>query len=147
MCSALVGLLVAITMPFWLPALFGQEFSGAIPVTAVLIAGVVLGTPGSIASAGLSSRGRPGLRSFALTVACVINVACLIWAVPRFGAMGGAIATMLGSIVASNLGIYFLWRNFRVSPLSLYGFRRADIRMLRRHARELRGALTKSRRA
>ena len=43
------GLFVGLTMLWWLPILFGEDFSPSIPVAAVIIIAVVLGTPGSIA--------------------------------------------------------------------------------------------------
>ncbi len=126
--SALLGIFTAITMIWWLPWLFGSDFSPAIPITAVLLLAAVLGTPGSIAGAGLSARGRPGLRSTSLVVSCVINVILLFLVVPTYGAMGAAVATLVGSLIAANANILFLWRIFGMSPREFYGFRRDDFR-------------------
>jgi O-antigen/teichoic acid export membrane protein len=126
--SAVLGLVTAVTMIWWLPWLFGADFSPAIPVTAVLLLAAVLGTPGSIAGAGLSARGRPGLRSSSLVVACAINIGLLFLVVPVYGAMGAAVATLIGSLIASNANIFFLWKIFGMSPREFYGFRRDDLR-------------------
>jgi len=124
--SGVVGLFVGLSMLWWLPILFGDDFRPAIPVAAVLIVAVVLGTPGSIAGAGLSARGRPGLRSTSLVVACLINLVLLIVLVPAHGAMGAAVATLIGNLVWANGCVFFLWRKFGVPPQDLYGFRRSD---------------------
>lgn len=124
--SAALGLFTAVTMIWWLPLLFGSEFRAAIPCTALLIAAIVLGTPGSIAGAGLAARGRPGLRSTSLILSCVINVVALFLLVPRYGALGGAICTLIGCIISSNANIFFLKRLFGVPVREFYGFRRED---------------------
>jgi O-antigen/teichoic acid export membrane protein len=132
-----VGLFVGLTMFWWLPWLFGASFRPAIPVAGVLILAVVLGTPGSIAGAGLSARGRPGLRSASLVIACVVNLGVLVALVPAHGAMGAAVATLIGNLVSSNGCIFFLWRNFGVDPRQLYGIRRSDLHAMTRFARRM----------
>ena len=136
--SALLGLVTVVTMIWWLPLLFGADFSPAIPITAVLLLAAVLGTPGSIAGAGLSARGRPGLRSSSLVISCLINVALLFLIVPTYGAMGAAIATLVGSLIAANANIFFLWKIFGLSPREFYGFRRSDWHTSVRFARRMR---------
>jgi len=129
-----VALGLGLTMGWWLPILFGEEFAPAVPIAALLLVAVVLSTPGSIAGAGLSARGRPGLRSIALVIACVINVGLLIVLVSEYGALGAAWATVLGYLLSSGLNQFFLKRLFGVSMLSFYGIRRTDIVILRRYA-------------
>jgi O-antigen/teichoic acid export membrane protein len=142
--SAVVGLFVGLTMLWWLPILFGGDFRPAVPVAAVLIVAVVLGTPGSIAGAGLGARGRPGLRSASLVVACLINLALLFALVPRFGAMGAAWATLIGNLFSANGCVFFLWRYFGVHPSQVYGFRRSDWRAVVGFAGDLRRRLRTS---
>lgn len=130
----IVALGLGLTMGWWLPILFGEEFAPAVPIAALLLVAVVLSTPGSIAGAGLSARGRPGLRSIALVIACVINVGLLVVLVSEYGALGAAWATVLGYLLSSGLNQFFLKRLFGVSMLSFYGIRRSDLVILRRYA-------------
>jgi len=134
---------IAAMLPWALPWLFGEEFTPSLPVTLVLLVAMVAGTPGSLAGAGLSSRGRPGLRSTSLVIACVVNVALLAVLAPRWGAMGAAAATLVGSVVSANLNIVWLRRYFGVSPRDFHGLRRADLdavrAMLRRPSRRTHG--------
>ncbi|GEL98119.1 oligosaccharide flippase family protein [Cellulomonas terrae] len=129
-----VALGLGLTMGWWLPILFGEEFAPAVPIAALLLVAVVLSTPGSIAGAGLSARGRPGLRSIALVIACVVNVGLLVVLVSEYGALGAAWATVLGYLLSSALNQFFLKRLFGVSMLSFYGLRRSDLGILRRYA-------------
>ena len=142
--SALAALFLGVTMLWWLPFLFGEDFRDSIPVAAVLLLAVVLLTPGSIAGSGLSARGRPGLRSLSLTIACAINIGLLVWLAPALGAMGAALATLAGSVIASNLNLVFLSRVFGIGFFQFYGVRRSDLRTLGRYAR--RAALRARRR-
>ena len=133
----LVALGVGGSMFYWLPPLFGAGFRGSLPVAVVLLVGVVVSTPGSIGGAGLSGRGRPGLRSIGLLIACVVNVALLLALVPSMGALGAAYATLAGSVIAQNMNLVFLWRIYGMPMHSFYGFRRQDAREVSRLIRRL----------
>ncbi len=51
--------------------------------------------------------------------------------------MGAAIATLVGSLIAANANIVFLWRIFGMSPREFYGFRRDDFRTTVRFGRRM----------
>jgi O-antigen/teichoic acid export membrane protein len=139
--SGSAALFLGVTMLWWLPFLFGEDFRDALPVAAVLLTAVVLNTPGSIGGSGLSGRGRPGLRSISLTVACVVNIGLLVLLAPSLGAMGAALATLAGNLISSNLNLVFLARVFGINPLAFYGLRRTDLATLARFARRLAASL------
>jgi O-antigen/teichoic acid export membrane protein len=141
--SGLAAMFLGVTMLWWLPVLFGEDFRPSLPVAAVLLVAVVLNTPGSIAGSGLSGRGRPGLRSASLTVACLVNIGLLVLLAPVLGAMGAALATLVGNLISSNLNLVFLARVFGINPLAFYGLRRTDLATLARFARRLGGRLTR----
>ena len=136
---ATAGIVIGATMTWWVPVMFGAGFAAAVPSAAVILLSVVISTPGSIAGAGLSARGHPGLRSVALVIACVVNVFLLFVLVPAGGSMGAALATLAGQVVYSNLNLIFLWRRFGVSPRLFFGFRRADVVIIGRFARRTLG--------
>lgn len=127
-----MALAVAATSWWWLPRLFGAEFTESVVLVDVLLAGAVLGSAGSVAGAGLSARNRPGLRSLSMTAGAVLNLAVLLAVTPRYGAMGGALSTLVGSAVAGNLNVLWLWRRFGLDPRRFYGLTSADITLLRR---------------
>lgn len=135
--SAGAALFLGVSMLWWLPALFGAGFRDSIPVAAILLLAVVLNTPGSIAGSGLSARGRPGLRSTSLTIACIVNIGLIFLLAPQFGAMGAAVATLVGCIIASNLNLVFLHRTFGISPWQFYGLRRSDLAILARFVKRM----------
>ncbi len=126
----LAAIVLGATLYWWLPLLFGEAFRPAVPVAAVLLAAVALGTPGSIGGSGLGARGRPGLRSTSLVIACTVNVLMLIVLLPIMGAMGAAIATFVGNLISSNLNLYFMQKHFGIKMTRFYGLRRSDIGLL-----------------
>lgn len=136
--SGIAALFLGISMLWWLPFLFGEDFRPALPVAAVLLIAVVLGTPGSIGGSGLSARGRPGLRSMSLLIACLVNIGMLIVLAPLLGAMGAALATLAGNLISSNLNLLFMYRKFDINPLRFYGVRRTDFVTLLEFAKRFR---------
>jgi O-antigen/teichoic acid export membrane protein len=139
--SATAALALGTSMLWWLPLLFGKEFSASLPVAAILLLAVVISTPGSIAGAGLSARGRPGLRSVALVIVSVLNISLLVLLLPRWGAMGAAIATLVSLSTQTFLKQFFLHRFCGVRVRDFYGLRRSDIATLRRYAKRVRTAV------
>lgn len=131
------ALFLGVTMLWWLPLLFGEDFRDAIPIAAVLLLAVVLNTPGSIAGSGLSARGRPGLRSTSLTIACLANIGLLVALVPTFGALGAAAATLVGNVLFSIVNLLFLRRHFGIKARTFFGLRRSDVATLARYVRRL----------
>jgi O-antigen/teichoic acid export membrane protein len=128
--TALVGAGIAAASPWMVPILFGRDFATAVPVVAVLLAASILGNPGSVAGAALSARGRPGLRSLALAIATVLYVVAMFLLVPSFGALGAALAMLVGATVPAYLCIYWLYRYCRVPPSEFYLFRASDLNVL-----------------
>jgi O-antigen/teichoic acid export membrane protein len=141
--SGVAALALGTSMLWWLPLLFGKDFSGALPVAAVLLLAVVISTPGSIAGAGLSARGKPGQRSVVLVIVCVLNLSLLVLLLPRWGAMGAAWATLLSLSTMTVLKQLLLRRHFGIRVRDFYGVRRSDVAILRRYAQRVRAALAR----
>jgi O-antigen/teichoic acid export membrane protein len=135
--SIAVALVLAALLPIGLPLVFGPAFAPAIPVAFWMLAAVVVVIPGSIAGAGLSARGHPGLRSMSLLVACALNVALLLVLVPVLGAIGAALATLAGNLIAGQLNIAFLSRRNGIPARQFYGLRRTDVAIMASKAQEL----------
>ncbi|WP_148222521.1 lipopolysaccharide biosynthesis protein [Rhodococcus opacus] len=130
LASGILVLLISVSAPIWFPTVFGEEFRDATPLAVVMLIAVLLGVPGSIAGAGLSARGKPELRSIALVIACVLNVALLLVLVPPWGAWGAVLATLLGNLLSSNLNVVFMKRNFGHRFRDYYGIRYTDFSAL-----------------
>lgn len=119
------GLLLPVTL--WFPLLFGADFAHAIPTVVILTIAAVIGIPGSVAGAGLVGRGRPGAVSTSLIMAAIVNVIAVIVLVPMLGAVGAALATLIGNLIASNSNIVILKRLFGISFFGFYAIRPSDM--------------------
>lgn len=121
---------LAVTMPWWLPILFGRPFVDATAAALVVLAATVLGSTGSVAGAGLGARGRPGLRSWSMFVGAVANMSVLLLTVPVWGAVGGGWAMLAGNTVAGTLNVVWLNRMMGMPFASFYGVHREDLRLI-----------------
>lgn len=135
----LCAVVVLAPIGWWLPLVFGVEFSGAIPIALLAAVAVVVGVPGSIAGATLSARGRPELRSFSILVACVLNVVLLFLLVPPLGGIGAALATLAGNLTSSNMCIAYTVKHHHFKWSDFYGLRGGDFRSLLRAISRLTG--------
>ena len=118
MCSAVVIGVLA-TMIWTVPLLFGEEFAGVYPSLAAILVGVLLGVPGSVAGSGLMARNRPGMRSWLLVAAAIVNI-CLVLLVPEWGALGAAIAALVAYAIGGFANIVALRLLFGVSLWSFF---------------------------
>jgi len=139
--TSLVTLVLSVclgcTAPLWIGPLFGAGFSEAVPVLCVLLAACVFGVPGSIAGAGLIARNSPQLRSLVVGAAVPVNVGLLFVLGPAHGALGAAVATLGGTIVASGGALLLLRRRHRVAISRFFGLRAGDLRFLSHTVRKL----------
>jgi O-antigen/teichoic acid export membrane protein len=134
----LSGSILAIaTIGAWLPFIFGPDFAPAAAPAIVLLLASSLGAAGSVAGSLLIARGAPGQRSLALVVAAGVNVVMLLVLVPAMGALGAAIATLVGSLLASSWTLGSVGRRYAIRPKDMVVVRLEDLRLLGTSARAL----------
>jgi O-antigen/teichoic acid export membrane protein len=134
--------LIAVSMPLWVPVVFGAEFAGVYLSAGVLLATAVLGAPGSICGIALIARGKPEARSMALLAALLANVAMLFALVPSMGAIGAAYAMFAGSMIASVINIAVVNRSYGVRLSEMMLLRRSDLLLVKAVLFDRRSALT-----
>lgn len=123
--ALLAGLLAAPVIPW----LFGAEFTPAIAPTIILLAGAVVGNPGSVAGAGLNARGRPVLKSASMALAILVSTGVLVILAPRFGAVGAAWATFVGAMLAGFGNLIWLRVFYKMPIRDFLGWRKSDVRI------------------
>lgn len=106
-CTFIVVCVLA-TMTWTIPLLFGEDFVGVYPALAVILVGILIAVPGSVAGSGLMARNRPGLRSWILIVAAILNVGLVVLLVPEWGALGAAIASFVAYAIGGVANIVAL---------------------------------------
>ena len=130
MLGALGCTAIAVTLPLWIEPLFGTEFAGALVPTLILLVSALICIPGLMAAAGLSSSGRPELRSIGLIAALVVNVGILVATVPALGVYGACLASIAGNVVLTGIMVFAASRVLSVRASSFVLPRRSDLAML-----------------
>jgi len=123
-------LLLAASVPLWLGLLFGSAFEPAVIPTVLMLAASVIAIPGFIASAGLASSGRPGLRSTGYVLALVINVSTFVMLVPAYGVYGACWAGIITNVVLSTFMVGACVRVMSVPARDFIVPKRSDVLML-----------------
>jgi O-antigen/teichoic acid export membrane protein len=90
--------------------LYGASFGPAVTPARVLVAGMVLAGASGVASAYLYGRGSPGLNSLVLGIGLVVTVVLDVSLIPRFGALGAAVASTAAYLSTDALLIGLLLR-------------------------------------
>lgn len=101
---ALIGL-----APVLLPAVFGRELAAATWPAIVLTLGLVVDAAAAVVLAWLYAAGRPGLCSLGAASGLIVTVVLDLLLIPRYGAIGAAVASGLAYGVAATV----LWWCFR----------------------------------
>jgi O-antigen/teichoic acid export membrane protein len=111
---AVAALPVALLTSPVMRLLYGAQFGPAVTPARVLLAGMLLAGGSGIASAYLYGRGTPGLNSIVLGAGLVITVVLDLLLIPRFGALGAAVASTAAYLSTDALLVYLLLRLTRL---------------------------------
>jgi O-antigen/teichoic acid export membrane protein len=92
-----VGILLAATVPFMTPLVFGPGFAGAVTPALILLPGAVLWSLQWVLARAWSARGRSSLvlTSFLLSVVTMLLLDLIL--IPLWGLVGAALASVAGS--------------------------------------------------
>lgn len=132
-CSAGAALLcvgVAVTLPWWLAPVFGNDFARALWPTNLLLLGAYAAVPGLVAGAALEASGRPHVRSLTLVASLVLDGALVFALVPELGAVGAAGAVVVATLFASLVSVVLAGRELGIPASRFVGLARADIRLI-----------------
>lgn len=139
--TVLLGLVVAMTLSLVLPALIpillGSEYDGSLtPAIVLLFANVLWGTQWLLSRA-VAARGNPRLLVNSFSVNLVTMIVLDIALIPRFGALGGAEASVVAAAAGTAVCLHaYRARGFGVRSLLP---QRNDFQVLRRTVQRLRG--------
>ncbi len=107
--------------------LYGPRFHSAVAPALVLVLGMLLAGVSGVASGYLYGRGRPGLNSVATAVGLLVTVALDLLLIPRFAAMGAAVASCAAYVTSDALLVLLLLRLTRPRARSAAGIGPAQV--------------------
>lgn len=103
---ALMSPLVWLGAALLLPLLLGLEYARALPMLAVLLPGVVAFGAASALSAYFTNHfGRPMISALLAGLSLVINAAVSVVLIPRWGPIGGAVATSVSYLASVTISM------------------------------------------
>ena len=94
--------------------IYGAEFAGAGPLLSVLIFASLMTALVSVASAVLTAAGRPGWVMIAALPVAPLALASHLLVIPRFGARGATVVTLVVAAVGAGLALAAVYRAWRV---------------------------------
>lgn len=112
--GAICLILMAI-VPWGIPWIFGDAFRGAVIPCIILLLGTVCFTAMSLGSAILLNAGRPHSQSIAYAAAACVGIT-MLFLFSDLGAVGAAIASVLGYAVAAAICGALLWKSVKDRP-------------------------------
>jgi O-antigen/teichoic acid export membrane protein len=100
-----------------LPLLYGRAFQSAVLPAQILLVGLCVEGAAGVMIAYLYGIGRPGLNSLALGAGAALTVLLDILLIPRFGAVGAAVASSAAYLTSTAALGWFFYRHTRSAPV------------------------------
>lgn len=99
---------MAALAPWVVPWVFGEAFTGSVPMLWALLPGVVALTSFKVLNALIAGRGAPRVAIFVMAPAVLVNVLLNLWWIPSFGGIGAASASSVSYALAGvAFAVYF----------------------------------------
>ena len=117
--------------PFVLKFVYGASFLAASDTLRVLLLASVVLSVGGIVTSGLNGFGHPGLSTIARVASAIVTVIALLTLLPRFGIVGGAVASLIGYSVMLIVAFFWLVHERELGFWSYLRPRRSDIPLVR----------------
>src|SRR5690606_12235426 len=109
--------LLAIAVNFGLAFIFGREYLPAISITLVLLFSAIFMVPFKSLNADLAGEGKPKYAIFTMFPSVLLNIGLNLLLIPKMGAVGAAVSTMLSYILCGFL-ISIIYSNIKAVSLS-----------------------------
>lgn len=125
------GLTASLVVPlglvaFLLPVVYGEPFRAAILPAQILLVGLATEGIGGVIIAFLYGIGRPGLNSAAMGIGLVVTVVLDLLLIPRFGAVGAAIASGVTYLTTTGVLAVAFWAVRRAQDRAVFVTGRQD---------------------
>jgi O-antigen/teichoic acid export membrane protein len=132
LAGSIVGAAVALTAPFLVPWLLGDEFSSAVPMIWIMLPGVVLfGALQTIGPYFNNNLKRPAAYTVSVVVMVATDVILLLILAGRYGGIGASIASAAAYALGTGFAILAIVRFGSASLADILVIRGSDIRTLR----------------
>ena len=120
------SLILFLVSKFFIVLLYGESFVGSVMVLNTLLPGVLLLTIFKVINMDLSGKGKPWVSLKAMIPALIVNVVLNFIFIPKYGAVGAAIASTISYSIAALLFVHFYSKETKIPVLEIIRYRRSD---------------------
>lgn len=117
---------LALFAPYFIPFLYGAEFTGAVLPFRILTIGLAFTGFGILFYTWNNSQGNPKFNLYANLAALAVTIALDLWLIPRHGIMGAAVASMLAYLTSAAIAAYTVFGIQKVPFGNYFILERAD---------------------
>lgn len=122
----IAALILFLLSKFIIVLMYGEAFSGSIMVLNTLLPGVLLLTIFKVINMDLSGKGKPWVSLKAMIPALLINVVLNIVFIPKYGAVGAALASTISYSIAAILFIFFYSKETKIPVIDIVSYKASD---------------------
>lgn len=99
--SGLGGVLLILLAPYFMPALYGDDYLGSVAILQIMTPGIVAMVGYKILVFDLAGKGKPWLGVIVSLPPLLLNIALSFWLIPIFGGAGAAVASCASYVLMS----------------------------------------------
>lgn len=124
---------------FIIVLMFGEEFKGSSIVLQYLLLGVVFLSLFKILNQDLAGKGKPWISMKAMIPGLIINIILNVVLIPRYGAVGAALASSISYCIAIILFIHFYSLEIKVGVKEILKYKKTDFVPILNLLKKLKG--------
>ncbi len=102
---------------FFIPLLYGKEFTPAIHLMFIFLTGIIPFSIPSLLGSFFAARGLFKYSFYIGVTVSIFTVCCYFVLIPMYGAIGGAIASVFSYLTSTMLVEYVMYKKYHVNPL------------------------------
>lgn len=132
-----VAMIMFFGAKFIVSFLFGNQFEESVSVMRFLLPGVVLLTIFKVMNMDLAGKGKPWIAAKSMFFPLIINILLNFYFIPKYGADGAALSSLISYSFASFFFLYFYSKETGISILSIFNYKKSDFDSLRQIVNKL----------
>jgi O-antigen/teichoic acid export membrane protein len=128
-----LGFLLFIISAYFIPFVYGMNFSPSVLVLRILLPGVIVMTAFKVLNMDLASKGKPIVSLIAFIPALILNIILNIMWIPLFGINGSALASTVSYIFGALLFLSLYSRVLQIPIREIMMFQLRDFDSLKEY--------------
>jgi O-antigen/teichoic acid export membrane protein len=137
-----IFLLTLIAVPYLIPALFGDEFTGAIDVSKIILAGMIFAGANQLGVAVLKALGLPRCTMMCRILTLALLAISLTILIPGYGVIGAAWAIIFSNVITGVLIMLLIGRTVKIKVADMVIPKKEDLKIAQGRALRLFSCLS-----